>query len=358
MYKTRFTELVGVQWPIVQAPMIGGYSSPEMVAIVSNLGCLGTLALGNLSAEQIELQCLQALSHTDKPIAANLFVRPKQSIPIPNENSEEIKLLIPYYHQLEIDKAILFNHKIAQLPDLNIQVDAILNTDVPIVTFTFGIPSADIVKKLKQNGKIVIATATSLEEAKQIQDSGLDAVILQGIEAGGHRASFLSDGNQGPTTQSLLKQAQQSILIPIISTGGIMHGQHIAQYINNGTDACQLGTAYLFTDESKVEPYYLEALLGQKAQTCLSKSFTGKYARVIKNKFAQEMKNQSVAAFPYQGQLMSSVRTKAIALGRYEYLPFWAGNSYSLGSQQSAESLTKRLVNDFHIAISCIQPSN
>jgi len=352
MFKTRFTELVGIQWPIIQAPMIGGYSSPEMVAIVSNLGCLGTLALGNLTVEQIKQQCIDALSLTDKPIAANLFARPNQNIPILNKNSEELKILIPYYQQLEIDETILFNQKLTNLPDLNFQVEAILNTNIPIVTFTFGIPSPDIVKKLKQNGKIVIATATTTEEAKQIQSDDFDAVIMQGIEAGGHRASFLSDGNSGATTHSLLEQTQQSISIPTIITGGIMNGQQIAQHINNGADACQLGTAYLFTDESKVESYYLEALLQHQAETCLSKSFTGKYARVIKNKFAEEMKCQRVAPFPYQGQLTSSLRIKATDLGRYEYLPFWAGESFTLGHRQSAESLTKKMIDELLISIS------
>jgi nitronate monooxygenase len=346
MYKTKFTELVGIQWPIIQAPMIGGYSSPEMVAIVSNLGCLGTLALGNLSAEQIKQQCILALSLTDKSIAVNLFARPKQSIPTLNKNSAEIKKLIPYYQQLKIDESVLLNQKLADLPDLNLQIDAILSTDIPIVTFTFGIPSADIVRKLKQNGKIVIATATTIEETKLIQNDDFDAVIIQGIEAGGHRASFLNDGSSGPTTHSLLEQALQSITIPIIITGGIMNGQHIAQHIKNGADACQLGTAYLFTDESKVEKYYLEALLQHQAETCISNSFTGKYARVIKNKFAQEMEYQQIAPFPYQGQLTSSIRTKAVELGRYEYLPFWAGEAYSLGHRQSAESLTKKLIDE------------
>jgi len=354
MYKTSFTELVGIQWPIIQAPMIGGYSSPEMVAIVSNLGCLGTLALGNLTAEQIKQQCHQAISLTDKPVAANLFARPNpyQNIPSLNKNSQEIEILIPYYQQLGIDETVLLNHKLANLADLNLQIEALLATNIPIVTFTFGVPSADIVKKLKQKGKIVIATATTIEEAKQIQNDDFDAVIMQGIEAGGHRASFLSDGSSGPTTHSLLKQAQQSISIPIIITGGIMNGQQIAQHINNGADACQLGTAYLFTDESKIESYYLEALLQRQAETCLTNSFSGKYARVISNKFAQEMEYQHVAPFPYQGQLTSSIRTKAIELGRYEYLPFWAGESYSLGSQQSTESLTKKLIDDLMISIS------
>jgi nitronate monooxygenase len=352
MLKTSFTKLVGIQWPIVQAPMIGGYSSPEMVAIVSNLGCLGTLALGNLSAEQVTQHCLQALALTDKPIAANLFAHSNQEFISETDKTPAIKALQTHYQQLDIDDSVLFNQTLTDLPDLDSQVEAIINTAVPIVSFTFGIPNRAIVKKLKQHGKIVIATATTIEEAKQIEQNDFDAVILQGIEAGGHRASFLSDGHSGPTSQSLLKQTQQAISIPIVITGGIMNGQHIAQHINNGAKACQLGTAFLFTNESKIEPFYLQALLQQQNKTCLSKAFTGKYARIINNKFAQQMVNKAIADFPYQGQLTSSLRSKATALAQYEYLPFWAGESYALGCLQSAEMLTKKLIKELQSAIS------
>ena len=351
MFKTRFTKLVGIQWPIIQAPMIGGYTSPEMVAIVSNLGGLGTLALGNLPSEQIIQQCNQALSLTDKPFAVNLFVSKQFTIPKLTKYSQEIKALTPYYQQLDIDESVLYEHSISNLPDLNSQIDAILSTNVAIVSFTFGIPSVDIIQKLKQNDKIIIATATNTEEAALAQSSGFDAVILQGTAAGGHRASFLTDGNGGPQTDLLLKQVLQTVSIPTISTGGIMNGQQIASHIKNGADACQLGTAYLFTDEAKVENHYLEALLQHKVETCLSNSFTGKYARVLNNKFAKEMLPHRPAAFPYQGQLTSHIQSKATAIGRYEYLPFWAGASYSLGRQKTAESLTNTLIDEFSISM-------
>lgn len=346
MFKTRFTQLVGIQWPIIQAPMIGGYSSPEMVSIVSNLGGLGTLALGNLTPEQIIQQCNQTLSLTDKPFAVNLFVSQKRTIPELNKYSQEVKALIPYYQQLDIDESVLFDQKTTNLPDLNSQIDAILSTNITIVTFTFGIPSPEIVKKLKQNSIIVIMTATNAEEAALAQKSGSDAVILQGINAGGHRASFLTDGNGGPKADLLLKQASQAVSIPTISTGGIMNGEQIALHIKNGADACQLGTAYLFTDEAKVESYYLEALLEHEADTCLSNSFTGKYARVLSNQFSKEMQPYRAAPFPYQGQLTSHIRSKATEKKLYEYLPFWAGGSYSQGRRQTAESLTKTLIDE------------
>jgi nitronate monooxygenase len=351
MIKTRFTDLADIQWPIVQAPMIGGYSSPEMVAKVSSQGCLGTLALGNSSPENIEQQYTETKKMTNKPFAANFFVSHNTTIPNIEQKSMPIKALQPYYKELGIAPAFL-NQKQLSLPqDLNAQIEAVIGLKIPIITFTFGIPSDEIVKKLKQNGTLIVATATSEPEARLIQSKGFDAVILQGIGAGGHRASFLTDGNSGPDTALLNQQTSASITIPKIVTGGIMNGQKIADYINTGADACQLGSAYLFTDEANLEDYYLAALQKIPMDTCLSKSFTGKYARVLRNKFTLEMKNKMILSFPFQGQLTAELRTKAAVIRDYGLLPFWAGDSAYLGQQQAVESLTKKLINDLYVSL-------
>lgn len=345
MIKTRFTELAGIQWPIVQAPMIGGYSSPEMVAAVSSLGCLGTLALGNSSPENIDQLCLETMNHTDQPFAVNFFVSQNTTIPSPAEKSEAIKSLQPYYQELGIDPAFLYQKALTQTPELNAQVEAVIGLGVPIVTFTFGIPDKAIINKLKRNGIMVIGTATNRTEAALVEGNGFDAVILQGIGAGGHRASFLSDGTTGPST-TVLNQKTGDLTIPRVITGGIMNGQHIAEYINQGADACQLGSAYLFTDEAKLEDYYLAALKKSQSGTCLSKSFTGKYARVVRNKFTREMKDQAVLNFPFQGQLTMDMRIKAAAFKEYGVLPFWSGESASVGERQTTTCLTKKLIDE------------
>lgn len=350
--KTRFTDLAGIQWPIVQAPMIGGYSSPEMVAVVSNHGCLGTLALGNSSPDNIEQQCSNTLSLTDKPFAVNFFVSQNVKIPSAEEKSEAIKPLKAYYEELGIDPAFLYQKTLSIPPDLNEQVEAVIGMRVPIVTFTFGIPATEIINKLKHNGVVVIATATNLTEAMRVQSQGLDAVILQGMGAGGHRASFLHDGSSGPSTQLLNQQTADSITIPKIVTGGIMNGQHIATYIMRGADACQLGSAYLLTDEAKLEDYYIAAIQEAGSDTCLSKSFTGKYARVISNKFTTGMQDKTVLSFPFQGQLTMDLRIKAAAINEYGLLPFWFGESTLSGRLQSAACLTKKLIDEFQISFS------
>jgi nitronate monooxygenase len=351
MINTQFTDLVGIEWPIVQAPMIGGYSSPEMVAKVSNQGCLGTLALGNSTPENIEQQYTETKKMTNKPFAANFFVPDNATIPNIQQKSMAIDALQPYCEQLGIDPAFLYQKQLSLPQDLNAQIEAVISLKMPIITFTFGIPSDEIVKKLKQNGTLLVATATSEPEAHLIQSKGFDAVILQGIGAGGHRASFLTDGNSGPNTTLLSQQTSASITIPKIATGGIMNGQQIADYINQGADACQLGSAYLFTDEANLEDYYLAALQKMPMNTCLSNSFTGKYARVLRNIFTEEMVNETILSFPFQGQLTIDLRTKATSIKEHEFLPLWAGDSAYLGQQQTVESLTKKLINDLHVSL-------
>ena len=352
MLKTRFTDLAGVQWPIVQAPMIGGYSDHEMVAVVSNLGCLGTLALGNSSPENIEQQCSKTLSITDKPFAANFFVSEKIRNPSINEKYAAITALQPFYEEIGIDSAFLYQKDLTSPPDLNTQIETIIDLKVPIVTFTFGIPSLTVINKLKQNGVVVIGTATNLTEAIRIQNAGFHAVILQGIGAGGHRASFLNDGSRGPDTQLLNRQTTDSITIPRILAGGIMDGQQIADYLNQGADACQLGSAYLLTDEAKLDDHYAAELQKAGSNTCLSKSFTGKYARVICNKFTTAIKGKTVLNFPFQGQLTMDMRIKAEEIREYGLLPMWAGESASSGQRQTAACLTKKLISELQASIS------
>jgi nitronate monooxygenase len=351
MIKTRLTDLVGIQWPIVQAPMIGGYSSPEMVAKVSNLGCLGTLALGNSSPENIEQQYAETVNLTNQPFAANFFVSHNITIPKIDQKSVAIRALQPYYEELGIDPSVLYQRQLSLPQDLNAQIEAVIGLKIPVITFTFGIPSVEIVNKLKQNGTFLVATATTEPEARLIQSKGFDAVILQGIGAGGHRASFLTDGNSGPDTALLNQQTSASITIPKVVTGGIMNGEQIASYIKQGADACQLGSAYLFTYEAKLENYYLAALQKMPMDTCLSNSFTGKYARVLRNKYTEEMANKMILGFPFQGQLTTELRTKATAIKDHEFLPLWAGDSAYLGQQQTVESLTKKLINDLDVSL-------
>lgn len=332
--------------------MVGGYSGPDMVAIVSNLGCLGTLALGNSTPEQVEEQCAHTLSLTGKPFAANFFINQSNSLPSCSDKARALAALDPYYTELGIDPSCLYQEQLPAVPDIYEQVEAVLAFNVPIITFTFGIPPLDLLKKLRAKGVFLIATATSKDEARLIQNIGFDAVVLQGINAGGHRASFLSDGDTGPDTTTLFQQTSKAISIPQIVTGGIMNGQDISHFIMRGADACQLGTAYLFADEAKLDEHYLSAMQKRPVETCLTKTFTGKYARVIRNTFTDDMADKSVINFPYQSQLTSIIRRRAAEFKKFEYLPFWSGGSDVQGYQQSTESLTRNLISDLELSLS------
>lgn len=349
--KTTFTDLTGIDYPILQAPMIGGYSTPEMVAAVSNHGALGSLALGNSSPEAISDECIKTFQLTDKPFAANFFVTQHISMPSVDESIKAIDALTPYYEELGLVPMLPKQIEHASTQNIHDQIDAVINMKVPIVTFTFGIPSVDIIKKLKSYGVTVIATATSLPECQMIEKAGFDAVILQGISAGGHRASFLTDGKYGPDTALLYQQTRSLISIPKIVAGGIRNGSQIADYLRQGVSACQLGTPYLLTNEANVNEFYLSSIQSATKKTCLSNAYTGKYGRLLCNRFTSEMANKSFLIFPLQGRLTAGISNKAATNRKYDLLPLWLGESPAVDKKQTTESLTKKLINELNVAM-------
>ncbi|MFK8068965.1 MAG: NAD(P)H-dependent flavin oxidoreductase [Gammaproteobacteria bacterium] len=347
----KLIDILGIEYPILQAPMIGGFSDPDMVSTVSNSGGLGCYAGGNLPTKDLTEQCELIKKKTNNNFAVNFFVsnphvaksyRPKVSV------SETLQ---PYYDELEIKEEIQKEYNLPVSSTLSERIDVILDLDIPIVSFTFGLPSNEIISKLQKKNVITLGTATTIFEAKAIQKAGLDAVILQGIEAGGHRGSFPEtrvDDSQG--LMSLIAQTKHSLSIPIIATGGIMNGSMISACLKCGASAAQLGTAFLFTEEAGLDHDYLEALGDKHKQTCLTKSFTGKYARVLKNRFTEQMESKETASFPYQNILTMPIRSKAIEVGEKDLLPYWAGQTAAIGRAGTAEWLMKTLIEELQTA--------
>lgn len=354
-FKNKFTEFAGVKWPIIQAPMIG-FSEPEMVAAVSNSGALGSLAAGSLSVEELRQKCEQVNSLTNKAYTVNVFVNQESSNQISNQN-EELKgevydALIPYYQELELDEEELYKSQLPSSPDLVDQLNVIIASKVPMVSFTFGLPPKEYIEELKYHHIKTMACATTIREAYMIEEAGIDVAILQGIEAGGHRASFCDHkSSSGERLLSLITQAKDQLSIPLVAAGGIMNGFMVYACLMRGAQAAQMGTAFLFSKEAYADDAYLNALSTCNIETCLSNSFTGKYARVIRNRFTDEMRRKPVAKFPLQSALTETLRNKASKLGRKEFLPYWAGQSASLGRKGSAEWLVNTLATEFVDAI-------
>lgn len=324
-----------------QAPM-AGVTTPELVAAVSNAGGLGNIGAGYLSGEQTERFIQQVKKLTDAPFAINLFV--PEAV---GDASEKViyaqQVLASYRQELEMERDIL-EMVTVQSAYLE-QLEVVLKEKVQICSFTFGLPEAENIQQLKANGTMVIGTATTVDEAIAVEQAGMDAVVVQGSEAGGHRGSF-----QQPERliglMSLLPQVVQEVQIPVIAAGGMMNGQGVAAALCLGASAVQMGTAFLVTEESGAHPLHKEAILtANEKEAVLTKAFSGKSARGIANRFLNEMKEHEAELPPYplQNALTAGIRKQAAKLNKADYLSLWSGQSPRLSKRQTAGDLIRSI---------------
>ncbi|WP_203364460.1 nitronate monooxygenase [Bacillus sp. REN10] len=322
-----------------QAPM-AGVTTPELVAAVSNAGGLGNIGAGYLSGAQTEQFIQQVKKLTDAPFGINLFV------PEPiEEDTERVKyaqsLLISYRQELGMERDT--SEKITVPSTYLEQLEVVLKERVPICSFTFGLPEEEVIQRLKANRTIVIGTATTVEEAIAVEKAGMDAVVVQGSEAGGHRGSF-EKPERLIGLMSLLPQVVQEVQIPVIAAGGIMNSQGVAAALCLGASAVQMGTAFLVTEESGAHPLHKEAILtASETDAVLTKAFSGKSARGITNRFLQEMQahEAKLPPYPVQNTLTAGIRKQAAKLNKADYLSLWSGQSPRLSKRQTAEQLIR-----------------
>ncbi|MDF1760487.1 MAG: nitronate monooxygenase [Coxiellaceae bacterium] len=334
------------KYPIIQAPMAGGATTPELIAAVSNGGGLGSLGAGYLSAADIKQAIAKIRQLTDKPFAVNLFV------PEPHAaTSQQMQTACQAINQC----SQTLHHEVTpvQAPyatAFNDQVAVLLAEKIPVMSFTFGIPDINIIKQFKANKTFMIGTATTLAEAEALQENQVDAIVAQSSEAGGHRGSFLDSAeNSLAPLNTLLHQLAEAIDIPIIASGGIMDGQTIAQCLQAGASAAQLGSAFLCCDESGIPAAYKQLLLNQtKDNTVLTRAFSGKLARGVSNQFTQCMqtKTDTILDYPIQNKLTSTMRKIAKQQSNTEYMSLWAGQSVHKASALSAQALFTKLINE------------
>ncbi|MCM3710407.1 NAD(P)H-dependent flavin oxidoreductase [Sporosarcina luteola] len=315
-----FTETVGIQHPIIQAPM-AGVTTPEFVAASSNAGILGSVGAGYLSGEATRNFIREVKKLTDKPFAVNLFV--------PEDVKMNQELLRQAYLGLQpIGKRLGMPFWKAPLSesDFDEQVDVIIEEGVPICSFTFGIPDPRTIQKLKNAGVVLIGTATTKEEAIAVKNAGVNAVVAQGSEAGGHRGSFI--GEELVSLAELLPSIAEAVGIPVIAAGGIANKEHLELQLSRGAQAVQIGTALLAAEESGAHPLYKEAVLASTDNsTVLTKAFSGKSARGIRNEFIDITASVPIAPYPYQNDLTKKIRSQAAKLGKPEFMSLWAGES-------------------------------
>ncbi len=333
-----FTQL---KYPIIQAPMAGGVSTVQLAIAVSKSGGLGFLAAGYKTVDQLEEEIVTCMNE-EVPFGVNLFV------PTNDPFTEEAKL----YHdtlqqqfnmelQIPADSTDFYDEKLA----------LVKRYKVPYVSFTFGCPSIHIITDLQQAGIQIIVTVTSLAEALQAKNAGVNAICVQGIEAGGHRASFQNeDVEQEIPLLHLIEQIRREINLPIIAAGGIMNGQHIKDILKVGADAVQLGTAFLCAEESGANDLYKQMLLSKNRETVMTRAFTGRLARGLENAFTNKYAALAPKCYPAVHFLTQPIRKDALENRNPENMSMWAGINYSFIKRGSAHEILQKLLDEYFVA--------
>ncbi len=344
---TDLLQKLGIALPIIQAPMAGS-DSVELCVAVSNAGGLGSLACALLTADGVRQAVERIRAGTEKPFNLNFFCH---AIEADNAEREQAwrMLLQPYYAEegLAADATAPFA---LRLPFDDDVCDAIEEVRPPIISFHFGLPASRLLARIKASGAFVLASATTVEEAKWLQANGADAIIAQGSEAGGHRGLFLTTDI---TTQiglfALLPQVVDAVSIPVIAAGGIADGRGVAAAQILGAQAVQLGTAYLFCPEARLNPHHAAALLqARDDNTALTNLFSGRPARGIVNRLMREHgpMNDAAPAFPLAGRALAPLRARAEADNRDDFTNLWAGQAAALAPRLPAAELTRKLADD------------
>jgi len=342
----RLLDLFGIEFPIVLGPM-AGVMDFELVVAVSEAGGLGSLPCAMLNADKAREQAGQIRSRTRKPFNFNFFChRP----PAP-DNAREASWrdrLEPYYLELGLDPNAPTNVAVRS-PFDDALCSMVEEVQPAVASFHFGLPAPELLKRVKAAGCKVISSATTADEARWLEDHGVDAVIAQGNEAGGHRGIFLSDDiSTQAGTLALVPQVVDAVKVPVIAAGGIADARGIAAAFMLGAAAVQIGTAYMHCPESKISAMHRKALAEAKDNsTVLTNVMTGRPARGIVNRIIREQGPiGEVPAFPNSANALAPLRAAAEKAGSGDFSPLWSGQAAALGRSMPAGELTRKLAAD------------
>ncbi|MER6029669.1 nitronate monooxygenase [Streptomyces sp. NPDC001851] len=336
--------------PIVQAPMAGGVSVPQLAAAVSEAGGLGFLAAGYKTADGMYQEIKQLRGLTNRPFGVNVFM--------PQPEHAESGALEVYAHQLA-GEAAWYETELGD-PDsgrddgYDAKLAVLLDNPVPVVSFHFGVPSREVFDRLRRAGTFTLVTATTAEEARAVERAGADAVIAQGVEAGGHQGTHRdlpeNDGS-GIGLLPLVAQIREAVRIPVVAAGGIMRGGQIAAVLAAGASAAQLGTAFLATPESGANALHKQALTNPLyARTELTRAFSGRPARGLVNRFLREHGPYAPAAYPEIHHLTAPLRKAAAKAGDAQGMALWAGQGHRMARDLPAGRLVEVLADELDAA--------
>jgi nitronate monooxygenase len=342
----RLLHLLEIEHPIIQAPMAGS-TNAELVAAVNAAGALGSFGAAGSSPSGLRSTIREIRALTDRPFNVNLF----------NPSTEEYdraarpgprldELLADYHAELKLgpvpEPVPLFGPAAGQL-------EILLDEAVPVISFHFGV-DAPTVSRARSAGAKVLCSATTVSEASVLEGAGVDAIIAQGAEAGGHRGTFAGDHRRALIgTIALVPRIVDEVSVPVIAAGGIMDARGVVASLALGASAVQLGTAFLGCPEASVPTVWREALEAAEAETtAVTEALSGKPARAIRNRFVDELEALDEPLLPYPAQFSVSreLRREAVKRGDPSFVAMWAGQGVGLLRRQPASELVTRLVKD------------
>jgi nitronate monooxygenase len=343
----RVIDLFDVKLPIIQAPMAGAVLS-DMVVAVSEAGGLGSLPCALLSFEQARGELEVIRRKTSRPINLNFFCHQQP----PNDPIREMRWrrrLDSYYVELGIDKSAAAPSS-NRAPFDDKMCDLVAEFHPEVVSFHFGLPDKNLMARVRRAGTKIISSATSVDEARWLEDQGCDAIIAQGYEAGGHSGMFLTrDISTQIGTMALVPQVVDAVKVPVIAAGGIADARGIVAAFALGAAAVQIGTAYLRCPEAKISPVHRQALRKSKDnETAVTNIFTGRPARGIVNCLIREVGPMSDDAleFPLAAAALLPLRSKSETAGSSDFTPLWSGQAARLSRELPAAQLTKQLADE------------
>jgi nitronate monooxygenase len=349
-YNTKAKEILGIEYPILQGPFGGNFSSVELVATVSNAGGLGGYGAYTLSPQEIIDVDKQIKAATNKPYNINLWVSDTDAPngTITDEQYNQAKELFkPYFDEAGIplpDKPAPFGSRFEN------QLEVILDIRPRVFSFISGTLSADMLEQCRKRGIVTVGAATTLDEAILLETTGVDLIIASGFEAGGHRPSFLASAESSTTgTFVLLQLIREKVKTPVIAAGGIANGRGIAAALALGASAAQIGTAFLACDESNALPVHRQMLFSDAAKyTTLSRAFTGRLARGLASRIARDLlnKEKQFLPFPLQATFMSPLRKAALDQQKWDMILFWGGQISPILKHTKAKELMQSLIEE------------
>ncbi|MBF4491228.1 nitronate monooxygenase [Flavobacterium sp. MR2016-29] len=349
-YNTKATDLLGIQYPIMQGPFGGNLSTVELTAAVSNAGGLGGYGAYTMSPQEIFEADRQIKAATNKPYNLNLWVSDHDIAEsgLTDEQFDKTKELFkPYFDEAGIplpEKPAPFQSRFQN------QLEVILDVRPKVFSFMFGSLSPDILEQCRRLGIVTVGAATTLDEAIFLENSGVDMIIASGFEAGGHRPSFLASAESSITgTFVLLQLIREKVKVPVIAAGGIANGKGVAAALALGASAAQIGTAFLAVDESNALPIHREMLFSDMAKyTTLSRAYTGRLGRGITSRIAKEVlgKEAAVLPFPLQTTFISPLRKAALEQQKWDMILFWGGQIAPILKHKKAKDLMNSLIKE------------